>query len=197
MNKNESRYFATAKKMGDALLLLLEKKDFEFISVKDICKTANVNRSTFYLHYDNTRDLLDEVIANSNKEFSLAFSNIDKKNPLYSNKEELMFIKDEYLIPYLNFVKKNKKLFQALKSNSSLFNADGLEKDIYKNIIEKILSKFDISDEYKEYYFTYFLSGIKAVILKWLYDDCLIDVQTIADLIKKLVIDEKYKKQET
>lgn len=73
MNKNESKYFNTSKRMNDALLLLLEKKDFEFINVKEICKVAKVNRSTFYLHYDNTKDLLDETIANANEDFYLAF----------------------------------------------------------------------------------------------------------------------------
>ena len=56
MNKNESKYFNTALKMDEALLTLLEKKDFDFITVKEICVVANVNRSTFYLHYENTYD---------------------------------------------------------------------------------------------------------------------------------------------
>lgn len=70
MNKFESKYFNTAKKMNDSLLYLLEKKDFEFITVKDICSLANVNRSTFYLHYENTYDLLEEVITNATNSFN-------------------------------------------------------------------------------------------------------------------------------
>ncbi len=190
MNKNESKYFNTAKKMDDALLTLLERKDYEFITIKDICKEAGVNRSTFYLHYENVSDLLDEVIANSNEEFRTAFSSVEKKNPAYSSKEELMFIKDEYLIPYLTFVKKNKKLYRLVKSNSSLFDADRMENDIYECLIDKILSKYEIDDGYKEYYFDYFTSGIKAIIFRWLRDDCTLDVQTVADLIKKLVRQE-------
>ena len=54
MNKNENKYFNTAVKMDKALLLLLSKKDFEDITIKEICEAAEVNRSTFYLHYDNT-----------------------------------------------------------------------------------------------------------------------------------------------
>ena len=61
MNKNESKYFHTAIKMDEALITLLEKKDFEYITVKEICATAGVNRSTFYLHYENTSDLLEET----------------------------------------------------------------------------------------------------------------------------------------
>ena len=39
--------------MVEALLLLLEKKEYDVITVKEICKKAGVNRSTFYLHYNS------------------------------------------------------------------------------------------------------------------------------------------------
>ena len=61
MNKSESKYFNTAVKLDKALLTLLEKKDFEYITIKEICEVAGVNRSTFYLHYENTFDLLKET----------------------------------------------------------------------------------------------------------------------------------------
>ena len=62
MNKSESKYFNTAIKMDKAFLALLEEKDFEYITVKELCKRADVNRSTFYLHYENMTDLLAESI---------------------------------------------------------------------------------------------------------------------------------------
>ena len=43
MNKSESRYFATAARMDEAFLTLLAKKDFEYITVKEICEVAGVN----------------------------------------------------------------------------------------------------------------------------------------------------------
>ena len=57
MNRSESRYFATAARMDEAFLTLLAKKDFEYITVKEICEVAEVNRSTFYLHYDVVRHI--------------------------------------------------------------------------------------------------------------------------------------------
>ena len=69
MNRNESKYFNTASRMDEALLALLEKKDFEFITVREICEAAGVNRSTFYLHYENTRELLDESVGALQKKF--------------------------------------------------------------------------------------------------------------------------------
>ena len=56
MNKSESKYFNTATKMDLALISLLKKKPFEYITVSEICETAGVNRSTFYLHYENIVD---------------------------------------------------------------------------------------------------------------------------------------------
>lgn len=52
MNKSESKYFNTALKMDEALIDLLKEKELEFITVKEICERAGVNRSTFYLHYE-------------------------------------------------------------------------------------------------------------------------------------------------
>lgn len=60
-SKSESRYFATAVRMDDAFLALLEKKDFACITVKEICAAVGVNSSTFYLHYETLGDLLAET----------------------------------------------------------------------------------------------------------------------------------------
>lgn len=69
MNKNESKYFNTAVKMDKAFLSLLEKKDFSYITVKEICEKAKVNRSTFYLHYETLEDLLSESVEYMNEQF--------------------------------------------------------------------------------------------------------------------------------
>ena len=69
MNKFESKYYNTAQLLNHALIELLNKKDYEFITIKELCKKAGVNRSTFYLHYDTINDLLYETIDNTNKKF--------------------------------------------------------------------------------------------------------------------------------
>lgn len=61
MNKSESKYFNTAAFMDEALIALLEVKDLEYITVKEICEKAGVNRSTFYLHYETIDDLANEA----------------------------------------------------------------------------------------------------------------------------------------
>ena len=80
MNKSESRYFATAARMGEAFLTLLAKKDFEYITVKEICEVAGVNRSTFYLHYETMSDLLSESVSRMNEQFLACMEKDSDKN---------------------------------------------------------------------------------------------------------------------
>lgn len=44
--------------MDNAFLELIEEKEFAYITVKEICEKAGVNRSTFYLHYETIGELL-------------------------------------------------------------------------------------------------------------------------------------------
>lgn len=80
MDKFQSKYFNTAILMDEALLLLLEKKDYQYITVKEICQKAGVNRSTFYLHYETMDDLLKEATSMINKRFYESFGS--KKDTL-------------------------------------------------------------------------------------------------------------------
>ena len=76
MNRSESKYFATAARMDEAFLELLEKKDFAYITVKEICEKAGVNRSTFYLHYENISDLLKETLILTVLQYVMHFGQI-------------------------------------------------------------------------------------------------------------------------
>ena len=69
MNKSESKYFNTALRMNEALIALLEEKDLEYITVKEICHRAGVNRSTFYLHDETIADLVNETMETINRRF--------------------------------------------------------------------------------------------------------------------------------
>ena len=73
MNRSESKYFNTALLMDRALVELLKEKDFEFITIKEICAKAGVNRTTFYLHYETIADLVNETLELTMKQFQGSF----------------------------------------------------------------------------------------------------------------------------
>ena len=175
MNKSESKYFNTAKKMDKALISLLEEKTFEYITVSEICKKASVNRSTFYLHYENTVDLLNETARFLINDF-ISYFNVDTKNIIYKFKEasltELNFISDDYLHPYLSYIKENKRVFTTVLSHADSFGFNEVFQRLYENIFNPILERFDYPLADRKYVMMFYLNGITAVVTEWLKDGC-------------------------
>ena len=186
MNKSESKYYNTALLMNEALLLLLEKKDYDFITVTEVCNKAGVNRSTFYLHYETMDDLLFETIENINKKFKKTFDNevIDVNN---LNRKELFLIRDEYLLPYLSFIRENKRIYKLIHNRPNIFRKQITFQKFYDQIFSKILDKYEIPKEEQEYLFSYFSFGLVAIIQKWIEKDCIDDIDKIAEIMKKVV----------
>lgn len=189
MDKNNSKYFNTALLFDKALVLLLNKKEYEFITVKEICEKAGVNRSTFYLHYDTIDDLLQECIENSNKEFMSYFP---KNNEFFENfnkmnNSELIFITHEYLNPYLNYIKENKVIHQVGVKHAKLMNSHIKFNSMNKHIFLPIFKRFGIDEKSEKYMIQYYINGITAIINEWIKNSCADPIDFIEDLIIKCV----------
>lgn len=191
MNKNESKYFNTAIKMDKALILLLEKKDFEYITIKEICETAGVNRSTFYLHYENTSDLLKETTQYIlDKHFS--YYTVDTKDMVLGlescEQKELIFVTHEYLTPYLTFVKENRRIFKLAIKQFQIMNMDEVYSKMFKYIFEPILKRFCIPEEQRVYVIKFYLTGIFAIIMEWIENDCSEELDFVSKIISDCVL---------
>lgn len=102
MNKSESKYFNTALRMDEALLALLEEKDLEYITVKEICRQVGVNRSTFYLHYETISDLVNEALEMINQRFLSYFPQQEEEvlgNMGSREREDLVLVTREGSVP--------------------------------------------------------------------------------------------------
>lgn len=190
MNKSESKYFNTALKMDKAFLKLLEIKDFEYITVKEICKYAGVNRSTFYLHYETIGDLLSESIQYMNGQFLSYFSTEDMDvlaNIEKADLNDLFLIKPELLKPYLTFIFENKKLFLTSLSNADSLRLTESYDKMFTHILSPILDRFEIPENKKKYIITFYINGIIAVIREWLKNDCLDSIDFIIHIIESQV----------
>lgn len=97
--------------MMDALIELLSVKDFVDIKVKELYITAHINRTTFYAYYDNTFQLLEDTQKDNVEQFLASFKDkgIATSVPIEAN-----LLTKKYLIPYLEFIKKNKLIYQTL-----------------------------------------------------------------------------------
>lgn len=191
MNKNESKYFNTAVRMDEALLSLLERKDFPYITVKEVCEEAGVNRSTFYLHYENTSDLLKETTQYIvDKHFS--YYNVDKKDVARRieacERKELVFISREYLTPYLTFIKENRRIFKVAVKQFQVMNMGAVYEQMFKYIFEPILERFCVPERERTYMIKFYLTGVFSIIMEWLNDDCRAEMDFIIKVINDCVM---------
>lgn len=190
MNRSESKYFATAAKMDEAFLELLEKKDFAYITVKEICTRAGVNRSTFYLHYETVTDLLEESARHIIDRF-LEYMPYDTAEFLEKLRcrplEELYLIAPEYLIPYLNYVKEHRRIFRIAASQSAALRMEDAYAGLYRHILNPILDRFNVPEADKSYIMQFYISGLMAVIGEWLKDDCRDSTEHIVSVIQRCI----------
>ena len=187
MTRSESKYYATAARMDEAFLKLLEEKDFAYITVKEICEKAGVNRSTFYLHYETVSDLLAEsaryiigkLIANMPQDTAEFFEKIQTR-PL----EELHLITPEYLTPYLNFIKEHCRIFHTVVKHSSVLGMDDAYIALNRHVFTPILDRFHVPLSEQKYMMPFYIHGLMGIVNEWLKEDCKDSVEHIISVMQ-------------
>ena len=189
MTKAESKYFNTAIRIDKAFIELLNKKAFDYITVKEICAASGVNRSTFYLHYETIGDLLIETTEYVGQQFLSRFTDqrVTFEYIKSAPKEDLIFITEDFLIPFLTFIKENKILYQTVLKR---FDAISFGKNMYDGIycaINAVMDRFDIQKDKRLYFIRFYLEGINAITKEWLDQECNKNIDEVVQIIKECV----------
>lgn len=190
MNRGESKYFATAVRMDQAFLKLLDEKEFAYITVKEICQKAGVNRSTFYLHYETIGDLLAESSQYIIDQFVRAmpddteeFMTKLRTRPL----EELYLITPEYLVPYLNYIKEHKRIFRTTNEHATVLGMDDAYLALNRHVFMPILDRFQVPQSEQKYLMPFYINGLIGIINEWLKDDCRDPVEQVIAVIQNCI----------
>lgn len=149
------RTIKTKKNLYDALILLMKQTNFENIKVADICKYALVNRSTFYNHYQDKYDLLDDMLTNlKNKIFNL------------DNYQDIKSYYLSFFSTLLDYINEHKKSFTDILIN----NKNGIMIDILLNkLVKDILDNTKLKE--KEIVVKFYLGGTIYLITEYLNQD--------------------------
>lgn len=112
---SDRRARRTKKALMDALLELLREKSLTAITVTELAKRADVNRATFYTHYQDVYDMYDHLIEAL---CSICRSIVDAHGSELAAGSYLGLIEDIY-----QFVDDNELVFNMALSDNSLFSA--------------------------------------------------------------------------
>lgn len=177
--------------MNIAPLALLEEKDYDYITVKEICKKAGVNRSTFYLHYETIDDLLTESLSYLFSKFTDKYGNNMQVNPRFGTLKDLYLITPDYIMPYLEFLSENRRIFMTAINKPTVFRIKQYFDTMCIQLFNPILERFHVDVAEQKYILAFYISGMHAIIIEWLKSNCSEPMEFIANLLVKYTLPYK------
>jgi len=146
--------------MKQAYLELMHKTAPGRITVKDICAAAQLNRSTFYLHYAEPNDILIELEDEAINDVSAALQSIGSS---HDARPDAM----NYLLSFLHYIRRHDDLFRTfLVENSD----PHFRRKLSICAKEMVCRWFDVrlAPEYKECAYTHLISGSIELLVEWI-----------------------------
>lgn len=150
---DNKRKLNSKERMVRALLRLIQDKRIKDISVSELCKTAKVNRTTFYNNYDNILELAEDARQGMVREYvSLYAGNTYGHTP------------ENYL-----------KMFRHIKENQIFYRTYFIlcpeSREMYE-YYDRDLAKAHDKNKHVEYHIEFFAAGFTAIIKLWLDRNC-------------------------
>ena len=164
---NNKRKKESQEKIENVFLELIQNREINEISVTDICKNAELNRTTFYSNYLDIYDLADKIAEKLEKD---VFG-------LYNEENLGHYSQDNFL-----------KLFKHIKDNQIFYKTYfklGFEQGPIKQYsILQAKEYYDNNDKYIDYHIEFFRAGLNAILKKWLDNGCVERPEEISEIIK-------------
>lgn len=170
---NNARRKDSQDKIEKTFLQLIQTKELSNISVTDICKSASLNRSTFYANYIDIYDLADKVKEKLENDISAIYQ--DEISNKYNSNDFL-------------------KLFRHIKDNQLFYKTYfklGFDNEYKIFQYDTNLSKEHFNDKFVDYHIEFFKNGLNSVIKLWLKNGCIESPEEINSIIQSEYLSRK------
>lgn len=165
----DRRIVRTRLVIRDALTELIEEKGFEAVSVKDITTRANINRGTFYLHYRDKFDLLEQSEAEV-IEGIIAIITKATSEDLETYRETGISV--SLIVTVFEYIEEHAAFLKAILGPKGDVSFQSQLKAMFrKNLLEKNLSPLIRKENLQvpaEYFLSYVSSAHLGIIQQWL-----------------------------
>ena len=172
--KNNQRTRISKLLFKNALMdLLKEKGSISKVSVRELCDRAELNRSTFYAHYQEPKDLLHEIETELLGATEEHLKKIGQENDIGAHK---------YLLSFLQYIKENDKPFRTLLIDAA--DPDFRSRFMQQSIIQFVDNlRIVLPKELEQYIYSYILNGNTGIIIQWVRSNYAIDENEIVNLL--------------
>lgn len=184
--KEDRRIKRTKSAIKRAFIKLLQQKDLDKITVSDITNEADINRGTFYLHYEDKYILLEDM---ENEYISQLSNSSQFKDIKGSSSEDIAntFV-ENVLIPSLQHIYDNLDFYHTIfKIERTSRIETEINQHISKNIKQNISINHKVKDIPEMYFFSYVSGATISIIKYWVLDEHRISVNELARHIHQIV----------
>lgn len=165
-DKVDLRIVKTRKAIKEGFLTLVQTKGYERITVQDIADEAMINRNTFYLHYVDKPDLMENLCHESMEKLNVCF-NLDMKDQDIHAIDKEMFISS--LSEMFKAIEANIVFFRTMLSQNGQTNFSTHLKEALKDFILSGIGDQSHNQKMKVG-LEYMISGLVGVICMWISD---------------------------
>ncbi|MCH4032524.1 MAG: TetR/AcrR family transcriptional regulator [Lachnospiraceae bacterium] len=181
MNKFHGKFHETGGRIKKAFVRILDRRDYEDISVTSLCKEAQINRSTFYLHYSNIEEIAREIEDELNEcKFEADDQYLAKL--LRADPNERRVREDEMINNFLNSIREHQDAFYAAAKNPKLFGQEKRLKEEQDLIYQNFCHVFGRADRTIALAASYTCAGIHDVLYSWILGGCIESNDVIRDV---------------
>ena len=154
--KNDRRVRYTRMMLKKSLLEILQEKPIDRISVKELCERADVNRSTFYVHYGSPQELLDNIRQEMLEEI---------RGRRFEDYSDLM----GQMTQVCDVIYEYRELLKILTDSGSHTELFFQIADIWKEDFKQGMRKLIPTEETAELAHLYVTTGAMSVIITWAF----------------------------
>lgn len=172
--KTDPRVRYTRMIIQTTFLELLQQKPLSKITVREICDKAEINRSTFYKHYQDCYDLLDKL----------------KEDTLARFDELLVGIKERgvgsTILAVLQALKKNAQAFSLIDGGGEFAHQVVQRCYRYMDLHLSVSPAMGWDETQKEMGYAFLRGGVGSVIECWVQNNCEVPPEEVAAIIMEL-----------
>lgn len=179
--KTDRRVRRTKALLVQGLIQLMEEKDIKDISVKELSDLADINRGTFYLHYNDVYDMLNQI----EEELFQEFNGILDRDLANDNTASATFWPT--LLDLFVFLDKNRALSKVLMGPHGDLSFLNRLKGLVKERLRSKMDNMECSLEHFEYFYSFMVSGCIGIIECWLNQDNPVSPEDIARYCSSLL----------
>lgn len=179
MPKENQRITLTRRLMKEALLRLLETRELDKISVTELCAAADINRATFYRHYQIPRDVLMEIQQD-------LYRNLLKSVKMPKTSEEI----HPAIQKLCAFLEQNAELMRLILRNNTDADFAAFVGTLYDDILSQVKEAGilpRLSDEDLRLLVLYCAGGSYFILRQWLLGNVRKSAREMADYVYTLL----------